>query len=115
MLPNGHIVIYGNGTRRGWSRIVEMDPLTNQVVWEYVGRPKESFFSGFISGAQRLPNDNTLICEGGKGRLFEVTSEKEIVWEFRSPYRGFVFGREQQNIYRTTRYSAEYVAPLLEA
>jgi len=90
-----------------------MDPLTAQVVWEYTGTPKDSFYSGFISGAQRLPNGNTLICEGAKGRLFEVTTDKEIVWEFRTPYRGIVLGHEASNIYRTTRYSGEYCRPLL--
>ena len=113
MLPNGHILIFDNGTVRGWSSVVEMDPLTNQVVWEYAGTPKQSFYSGFISGAQRLPNGNTLICEGATGRLFEVTADKEIVWEFRSPYRGIVNGAEVHNIYRTTRYAADYCRPLL--
>jgi hypothetical protein len=92
-------------------------------VWEYAGTPKESFFSPAISGAQRLTNGNTLICEGGPGhdtfggvgRLFEVTREGEIVWEFRTPYRGIVHGREGYSIYRTARYSTEYVAPLLGA
>ena len=106
VLANGHILIYDNGTRRGWSRVVELDPLANRIVWEYVGTPPESFYSAAISGAQRLPNGNTFICEGGSGRLFEVTPDKEIVWEFRSPYRGFIFGREQHSIYRATRYSA---------
>jgi len=114
MLPNGHILIFDNGTRRGWSRIIELDPLTGEIVWEYVGMPKESFFSAYISGAKRLPNGNTLICEGGRGRLFEVTPDKETVWEFKSPYRGFVIGKESHSIYRTTRYSPEYVAPLFE-
>ena len=74
------------------------------------------------SRVQRLPNGNTLICEGGPGhdtfgrvgRLFEVTPDKEIVWEFRTPYRGFIHGCETHSIYRTTRYSAEYCAPLLD-
>ena len=39
------------------------------------------FFSPHISGAQRLPNGNTLILESMCRRLFEVTPEKEIVWE----------------------------------
>ena len=115
VLENGHILVYDNGTRRGWSRVIELDPLANQIVWEYAAAPRESFFSAFISGAQRLPNGNTLICEGARGRLFEVTPEKEIVWEFISPFRGFILGREAHNIYRATRYSPEYVAPLLEA
>ena len=37
---------------------------------------------------QRLPNGNTLITEGSDGRVFEVTPEHEIVWEFISPYWG---------------------------
>ena len=44
------------------------------------------FFSPHISGAQRLRNGNTLICEGGFGRIFEVTKKGETVWEFSNPY-----------------------------
>lgn len=46
------------------------------------------FYSGFISGAQRLPNGNTLICEGAKGHVFEVTPEGRVVWEFWNPWDG---------------------------
>ncbi|MBC7255981.1 MAG: aryl-sulfate sulfotransferase [Chloroflexi bacterium] len=120
MLPNGNILIFDNGTSRGWSRVIELDPVENRIVWEYTGTPRESFFSPAISGAQRLPNGNTLICEGGPGhnyfggdaRIFEVTPEKEIVWEFRNPFRGFINGREHTNVYRAMRYDEEYVAPL---
>jgi hypothetical protein len=110
MLPNGNILIFDNGTRRGWSRVIELDPLGGRIVWEYRGTPKESFFSPYISGAQLLPNGNVFICEGGPGRLFEVTREKEIVWEYRSPYRV----KGTYGIYRATRYSPEFVKPLLE-
>jgi len=109
MLPNGHILIYDNGALRGWSRAIQLNPLTEEITWEYTGTPRESFFSRAISGAQLLPNGNTFICEGGPGRLFEVTPEKEIVWEYRSPLRiKGTFG-----IYRATRYSPEFVRPLL--
>ena len=37
--------------------------------------PTAGFFSTNISGAQRLPNGNTLITAGASGRLFEVTRE----------------------------------------
>ena len=70
-----------------------------------------SFHSKFISSAQRLPNGNTLICEGNKPRLLEVTAEGEIVWEFHNPYRN---GNALPNIYRCLRYPPEDVAPLLE-
>lgn len=43
------------------------------------------FFSPFISGAQRLPNGNTFICEGMKGNLFEVDNRDSIVWRYVNP------------------------------
>ena len=46
------------------------------------------FYSPFVSSAQRLPNGNTLITEGSDGRIFEVTRNHELVWEYISPYRG---------------------------
>ena len=45
------------------------------------------FYSPFVSSAQRLPNGNTLICEGSEGRLLEVTAYHELVWEYHSPHR----------------------------
>jgi arylsulfotransferase ASST len=55
-----------------------------QPSWSY-SHP-EDFYSSFISGAQRLPNGNTLICQGAQGRVFEVTGAGEIVWEYWNPY-----------------------------
>ena len=110
MLPNGNILIFDNGTLRGYSRVIELDPLTGEIEWEYTADPKETFLSRYISGAQRLPNGNTLICEGAKGHLFEVTPEKEVVWDYVSPFK------EEgafSSIYRCLRYSPEYVKPLL--
>lgn len=37
---------------------------------------------------RRLPNGNTLIDEGQNGRLFQITSAGEIVWEYVSPFFG---------------------------
>ncbi len=54
--------------------------------WDYMAPDKYSFYSAFISGAQRLKNGNTLITSGAKGRFFEVTANKEIVWEYWNPY-----------------------------
>src|SRR5262245_44243265 len=66
------------------------------------------FFSPRISNAQRLPNGNTLICEGDSGRLFEVTAGGELVWEYVNPYFG---GAPTNNrVFRAYRYSAEEIA-----
>jgi len=35
-----------------------------------------------MSSTQRLVNGNTFICESNTGRVFEVTKEGEIVWEY---------------------------------
>ena len=111
MLANGNILIFDNGTLRGWSRVIELNPLTERIEWEYTAAPKESFLSRYISAAQRLPNGNTLICEGAKSHLFEVTPDGQIVWDFVNPY---VKEGTPNNIYRCTRYSPQYVRPLLE-
>jgi len=63
-----------------YSRIIEINPKDNKIAWEYKSDPPISFFSYHISDAERLPNGNTLICEGGPGRVFEVTPAQEIVW-----------------------------------
>jgi len=54
--------------------------------WEYMAPDKYSFYSPFVSGAHRLKNGNTLITAGVRGRLFEVTPDKRIVWEYWNPY-----------------------------
>ena len=59
---------------------------TLEIVWEYkVESGEKKFYSHNISSAQRLPNGNTLIDEGANGRIFEVSADKEIVWEFIAP------------------------------
>ena len=88
-LESGNYLIFDNGAhiRRGaTSRIVELNPESNEIEWTYEGNPPVSFFSSYISGADRLPNGNTLICEGAHGRIFEVTHGGEIVWEYINPF-----------------------------
>lgn len=110
MLANGNLLIFDNGTLRGYSRVIELNPLTHQIEWEFDGKPDHAFFSPYISSAQRLPNGNTLICDGAHARLFEVTPDKEVVWDFVNPYHNPYASRA---IYRCLRYSPEYVQPLL--
>ncbi len=72
------------------SRVLEINPITKRVVWQYdgldSGRAIWSFGSSFISSARRLPNGNTLIDEGMDGRFLQVTPSGEIVWEYINPY-----------------------------
>ena len=59
--------------------------VSNQITWMYYSRSNQGFFSHIGSGAQRLPNGNTLICAMTEGHFFEVTPEADVVWEYINP------------------------------
>lgn len=96
VFDNGGLAGFGNlfpGLPAAWpvafrtySRVLEINPITFHVVWEYTNKQDtgegRQFFSWYISSAQRLPNGNTLITEGANGRLFEVTRKGDLVWEY---------------------------------
>jgi hypothetical protein len=98
----GNILLFDNEGPSGFpsirqnhhvgSRILEINPITKQIVWQYTAdnsnQPDWDFFSAFISSARRLPNGNTLIDEGMYGRFFQVTLSGEIVWEYVNPHSG---------------------------
>jgi len=49
-----------------------------------------------------------LICEGHWGRLFEVTPEGYIVWEYISPFMGADRNGDPSNeVFRAYRYVAD--------
>ncbi|MFD3719077.1 aryl-sulfate sulfotransferase [Streptomyces sp. NPDC058674] len=119
-LPGGTVLVFDNGTYRDttsvpYSRVLELDPHTGEEVWSYEDNPPQTFFSPYMSSAQRLPNGNTFIAEGSFGRLFEVTPGGDVVWEFVVPqFRSFGKGvglessdGAQNSVFRAYRYSAE--------
>ncbi len=111
-LPNGNVQIFDNGMHGlglAASRVIEVDPKTNEIVWQYEGSPQQQFFSGHISGATRLAGGNTLVCEGTSGRLFEVTRRGEIAWEWWNPvYSTRPDGQTSGWLFRAYRYAAGY-------
>lgn len=128
MFDNGGWAGYGlpnpmspKGIKNAWrdySRVLEIDPTTLDIVWQYT--PKEAglvmphdanrFYSPFISGQQRLPNGNTLITEGSGGRLIEVTPDHEIVWEYISPHWGDAL--KMNMVYRAYRVPYDWIPQL---
>ena len=83
----GNIMIFDNGAspwrdlgHAGMSYVLEVNPMTSELVWVYDAGQR--FHSTYTSSAQRLLNGNTLICEAAANRVFEVTPERETVWEF---------------------------------
>jgi hypothetical protein len=99
ILPNGNILLFDNlgnfvdaegsdaEDGAGRSRILEFDPATHAIAWQYAGSAAEPFESDVRASQQRLANGNTLITEETRGRIFEVTRDHEIVWEFVNPVR----------------------------
>jgi hypothetical protein len=100
----GHVLVFNNGTRRpppegSYSSVDEIVIPVNsngqymfksrtasapdQPAWTYSAPNKSEFFAQLMSGAQRLPNGNTLICSSLDGLIFEVTEDKRVVWKYR--------------------------------
>ena len=100
-LDNGHFLVFDNGTRRKYSRLIELDPLEQKIVWEYHAPDSRAFYSSWGGAAQRLGNGNTLITETSGGRAFEITTDGQTVWDFYNPDRQ-ADGR-RASIYRMTR------------
>ncbi len=119
----GNIMVFDNGMNLAsvkeadayWgiahSRVLEIDPKKKKIVWQYSHEDTNwdfpiqrswLFNAPYISGAERLKNGNTLICDGPNGRLFEVTKKGEIVWEFINP--------DRKAIFRAYRYTSDHPA-----
>ncbi|MEM7261112.1 MAG: aryl-sulfate sulfotransferase [Planctomycetota bacterium] len=127
----GNITIFNNGAGQpgpDWSTVVEIVPPLlpdatydlvsgaaygpDAPIWTYEAPNPTDFFSQNISGAQRLPNGNTLICEGARGHYFEVSTTGEIVWRYENPItnnnavaQGTVLDSAS---FRTYRYGFDY-------
>jgi hypothetical protein len=103
----GHMLVFNNGSARPDGNYSSVEQLAlpvdangsyarpsgstygpSEVVWSFTAPKKSDFYSMLLSGAQRLPNGNTLICSGSNGTLLEVTPEKEIVWKYVNPTKG---------------------------
>jgi outer membrane protein assembly factor BamB len=122
---SGNLLIFDNGGASGYgkatpvapdgqnifarptSRVLEIDPVTLKLMWSYTS---PTFFATNISGAQRLPNGNTLVTEGPDGRLFEVTRDGAIVWEYVFPL--FTGPRATNSVYRGYRLPYGWIPQL---
>ena len=143
-IPDGHpgagnVLVFNNGNGRPGGEHSSVDELAlpfdpetgfrregsapfepREPAWSYSAPDPGSFYSFFISGAQRLRNGNTLICSGAQGRVFEVTREGGIVWEYWNPHGGEIaasFGGaapeqpsrvDPKALFRATRIPADH-------
>lgn len=127
-----HLLVFDNGNERTrpYSRVVELDlpsygdaaeskVLPATIVWQYPNEQSVSrdvLFADHVSGAQRLKNGDTLICDGTHGRFFEVTPDGRTVWDYTNPYSAFTpDGTDRNDVFRCTAYSASYISQGLES
>jgi hypothetical protein len=90
ILDNGNLLVFDNQGHMGpggVTRVVEFDLQQQKPVWVYSGDADQPFQSLKRGSHDRLPNGNTLITESHAGRIFEVTMEGKIVWEYHTPER----------------------------
>ena len=97
----GKIMIFNNGGARAYSSIDIIDPMVTtpgnytydnvngygptNAEWIYTTPTNTDFFTAILSSGERLPNGNTLICDGDSGYFFEIDPAENIVWEYVNP------------------------------
>jgi len=136
----GDITTFNNGLGRNYSTIDEFTPPVDvngsylrvnglayrptDMAWSYKANPPSDLYSEAISGAQRLPNGNTLICDGVHGIFLEVTYAGETVWKYINPVvqtgplgQGMPIpddparaGEKMNAVFRVNRYATDYAA-----
>ena len=111
LTPEGRVLVFDNGRGRGYSRLVEIDPVTDTVTWIWKAAPPESFFSPIRGSCQRLADGHTLVTESERGRVFELNAAGERVWEFWSP---LIVDGQRRRIYRMQRVLPSHVASWLQ-
>lgn len=119
----GNILIFNNGQSRPNGKYASIDeiipPIDNNgsyiyvpgesygpdnLHWSYTADNPTDFMASHISGCQRLPNGNTLICNGPLGYFFEVTYDKDIVWQYQNPTPAI----GNKNVFKIRRYAPDY-------
>jgi hypothetical protein len=100
----GNITVFNNGKGRpagAFSSVEEFTPPLNSdgsyslasgaaygpetSTWTFVADPPSALNAKNLSGAQRQPNGNTLLCAGATGDAWEVRPDGELVWRYVCP------------------------------
>ncbi len=83
----GNILLFNNGRHNLYryrrSLIQEIDPIAMTVAWEY---GSNTFFSSVAGTVQQLPGGNLAVNSSHGGRVFEITRNGGIVWEWVPSY-----------------------------
>lgn len=121
----GHITVFHNGFRQpgeNYSSVIEIVPPVDnngnyylepgsafgpdEPIWIYTAPNPTDFYASGQSGAQRLPNGNTLICSAN-GVFFEITYDKNIVWIYFNLFPIKFIGWNNL-VFKINRYPLDY-------
>jgi hypothetical protein len=111
LTEEGGILVFDNGPRSRRSRLVEVDPRTSAITWEWIANPPGAFYSPVRGGVERLANGNLLVTSSERGRAFEMNREGRVVWDYYTPVRERTGGRRSA-IYRMTRLPSSILKSL---
>lgn len=118
LLDNGDVLIFDNGKRSRRTRAVQVNPIRNQIVWQYGEEQSQRVFSHWGGSAQRLKNGNTLIAVTDKGRAIEVTAAGEIVWDYYTESYPIEPGetkrRKRPTLFRIQRLTKDYLKTITQ-
>ncbi len=129
----GKILVFNNLAGMGYSTVNIFAPIWNEETNQYQKNDDGTFapqafdytyqaenpsdlYSFLVSGAQKLPNGNMLICSGIQSTVFEVNAANEIVWQYVNPVRSGGGGVETQGaenpngslLFRFNRYAPDF-------
>jgi hypothetical protein len=79
VLENGNILFQDT-----WTHLLEVDPVTGDVVWEYdaaTANRDDSTQRVEVHAFERLADGTTMIAESGAGRIIEVSADGTLVRE----------------------------------
>lgn len=115
LTKNNTVLVFDNRVETHVSRVVEIDPRTNDVVWQFRGglgyHMKHQMFSKLVSGAQELRNGNILVTNGAMGHIFELTKDKRVVWELFNNFgpRASIVAWPFHGLFKARRYELDEV------
>ena len=114
LLENGDILFFANGSQDiiapARSNIIQFNKETGEETWRYEAPIAWTFYTHVMGGVERLSNGNTLIVESVNGRIFEVTPDCELVWDYINPDFDAIFpsSKEPGNaVFRAFRYALD--------
>ena len=121
----GHISIFNNGFGRPGEFYSSIDEIIlpldgngsyylgtgsyygpEEPIWRYISEHPLFSYSGYISGAQRISNGNTIVCIGTRGIFFEVTYDKRVIWNYINLFPIPILGLNQ--VFKIQYYPFDY-------